>query len=36
MRRRPVYSTNFSAGVNPYSATVLQGPKNFQTDMSFV
>jgi hypothetical protein len=30
----PVYSTNFSAGVNPYSMTVLQGPRNFQADMS--
>ena len=30
----PVYSTNYSAGVNPYSMTVLQGPRNFQTDMS--
>jgi hypothetical protein len=30
----PVYSTNYSAGVNPYSQTILQGPRNFQTDMS--
>src|SRR5262249_11961411 len=30
----PSYSTYFSAGVNPYSMTILQGPKNFQTDIS--